>query len=45
MGYVGENWASSEGKKVFGIIITPSYDEQLRLAASEAGIKVLRIRL
>lgn len=45
MGYVRENWAEKEGVKVKGIIITPSYDEQLRLAAKEAGIKVLRIRI
>lgn len=45
MGYIRENWADKEGLKVSGIIITPSYDEQLRLAAKEAGIKVLRIRI
>jgi len=45
MGYVRENMANEEGVKVKGIIITPSYDEQLRLAAKEAGIKVLRIRI
>ncbi len=43
MGYIRENMA--EEKKVKGIIITPSYDEQLRLAAKEAGIKVLRVRI
>lgn len=45
MGYVRENMANEEDVKVKGIIITPSYDEQLRLAAKEAGIKVLRIRI
>ena len=45
MGYIQENWAEKEGVKVKGIIITPSYDEQLRLAAKMAGIKVLRIRI
>lgn len=45
MGYVRENWAEKEGKDVKGIILTPSYDEQLRLAAKEAGIKVLRLRI
>lgn len=45
MGYVRENWAEKAGKKVKGIILTPSYDEQLRLAAKEAGIQVLRVRM
>jgi restriction system protein len=45
MGYIRENWAEKENKKVKGIIITPGYDEQLRLAAKEAGIKVLRIKI
>ena len=45
MGYIRENWAEKEGVKVKGIIITPSYDEQLRLAAKEAGIKVLILRI
>ncbi len=45
MGYIRENWADKENKKVKGIIITPGYDEQLRLAAKEAGIKVLRIKI
>lgn len=45
MGYIRENWAQKEGKEGKGIILTPSYDEQLRLAAKEAGIKVLRIRI
>lgn len=45
MGYVRENWAAKAGKKVRGIVLTPSYDEQLRLAAKEANIQVLRIRI
>lgn len=45
MGYIRENWAEKENKKVKGIIITPGYDEQLRLAAKEAGVKVLRIKM
>ena len=45
IGYIRENWADKEGKKVKGIIITPGYDEQLRLAAKAAGIKVLRLRM
>lgn len=45
MGYVRENWAEKGGKKVRGIILTPSYDEQLRLAAKEANIQVLRVRI
>ncbi|MBI4529014.1 MAG: DUF91 domain-containing protein [Deltaproteobacteria bacterium] len=45
MGYVRENLAEKAGKKVRGIVFTPSYDEQLRLAAREAGIQVLRVRI
>lgn len=45
MGYIRENWAEKAGKKVRGIILTPSYDEQLRLAAKEANIQVLRVRI
>ena len=45
MGYIRENWANKEGVKVKGIIMTPSYNEQLRLAAKEANIKVLRIQI
>ncbi|MFO7738901.1 MAG: endonuclease NucS [Desulfatiglandaceae bacterium] len=45
IGYVRENWAKTEGKDVSGIILTPSFDEQLRLAAAEANIKVLRVRI
>ncbi len=44
MGYIRENWAEKENKKVKGIIITAGYDEQLRLAAKEAGIQVLRAK-
>jgi len=42
MGYIREKWAVKENKEVKGIILTPDYDEQLRLAANEAGVKVLR---
>jgi hypothetical protein len=45
MGYVRENWAEKTGKKVRGIVLTPSFDEQLRLAAKEANIQVLRVRI
>ncbi len=45
MGYIRESWAHKEGKEVKGIILAPSYDEQLRLAAKEAGIRVLRVRI
>lgn len=45
MGYIRENWAGREGKNVSGIILVPDYDEQLRLAAKEAGIRVMRIRI
>lgn len=45
MGYIRENWAEKKGKKVKGIILAPAFDEQLRLAAKEAGIKVLRLRI
>jgi hypothetical protein len=45
MGYIRENWAEKAGKKVHGIVLTPSYDEQLRLAAKEAGIQVRRVRI
>ncbi len=45
MGFIRENLARKENKEVKGIIITPGYDEQLRLAAKEAGIKVLRIKI
>ena len=44
MGYIRENWAEKAGKKVRGIVLTPSYDKQLRLAAKEAGIQVLTVR-
>jgi hypothetical protein len=45
MGYIRENWAEKSGKKVRGVILTPSYDEQLRLAAKEANTQVLRVRI
>lgn len=45
MGYIQENWAEKENKQVKGIIIAPSYNEGLRLAAKAAGIKVLRLRI
>jgi len=45
MGYIREKWAEKEKKDVKGIILIPSYDEQLRLAAKEAGIRVLRLRI
>lgn len=45
MGYIREKWAENEKKDVKGIILIPSYDEQLRLAAKEAGIRVLRLRI
>jgi RecB family endonuclease NucS len=45
MGYIMETWASKEGKEVKGIVLSPSYDEQLRLAANAAKIKVLRLRI
>lgn len=45
IGYIRENWAEKDGKKVLGIILTPEFDEHLRLAAKAAGIKVLRLRI
>lgn len=45
MAFIRENWAEKEGKDVKGIILTPSYDEQLRLASKEAGVRVLRLRI
>ncbi len=46
MGYVDENWAKKEDKQVTGIILTPSFDEQLRLAVTQVNkIKVLRFRI
>ncbi|PSV50048.1 endonuclease NucS domain-containing protein [Photobacterium indicum] len=45
MGYIQENWAEKEKVKVKGIIMTPSYDEHLRLAAKAANIQVLRLRI
>jgi len=43
MGFIREHWGTAQKKEVRGIILTPGYDEQLRLAAKEAGIKVLRL--
>jgi hypothetical protein len=45
MGYIRENWAEKANKNVRGIVLTPSYDEMLRLAAKEADIQVLRVRI
>lgn len=45
MGYISENWAEKEGRKVSGVILTPSYDENLRLAARQAGITVKLLRI
>ncbi|MBK9130519.1 MAG: DUF91 domain-containing protein [Gammaproteobacteria bacterium] len=45
MGYIRENMAAPAGKAVRGIVLTPSYDEQLRLAAKEANVTVLRVGL
>ena len=44
VGYLKENVAGP-GQEVKGWIITGSYDESLRLAASAAGVKVLVVRL
>lgn len=44
VGYVRENIASTD-QKVSGWIIAGDYDEQLRLAASAAGIRLLVVRL
>ncbi|MEI8196051.1 MAG: hypothetical protein WCI73_09095 [Phycisphaerae bacterium] len=44
VGWVMENLAT-ERQKVHGWIITGDYDEQLRLAASAAHVKVLRARI
>jgi hypothetical protein len=44
VGWVKENIAESE-QNVSGWIITGDYDEQLRLAASAADIKIIRIRI
>jgi restriction system protein len=45
IGYIQETWAEKENKTVRGIIIAPNYDNQLRLAAKAAGIKVYRLRI
>ena len=44
VGYVRENIAK-KGQTVHGWVVTGDYDESLRLAASAAGIKLLRVRL
>jgi len=44
VGYVKENIASAD-QQVSGWIIAGDYDEQLRLAASAGGIRVLLVRL
>ena len=44
MGYVRENIAR-KNQAVHGWVITGDYDEGLRLAASEAGIRLLSVRL
>lgn len=44
MGYVLENIAS-DGQEVRGVIVAGDYDEQLRLAAAAAGIRLFLVRL
>jgi hypothetical protein len=44
IGFVRENVAT-KGQDVRGCIVTGDYDESLRLAASAAGIRLLRVRL
>lgn len=44
MGYVLENIAN-DGQQVRGVIVAGDYDEQLRLAAAAAGIRLLLVRL
>lgn len=44
VGYLRENVAA-QSQKVFGWIVTGSYDESLRLAATAAGVKVMVVRL
>jgi len=44
VGWMKENMAA-EGQEVHGWIVAGDYDEQLRLAASAAGIKLLLVRL
>ncbi len=44
MGHVRANVAK-DGQDVFGCILTGDYDEHLKLAAKEAGIRLLRVRL
>ncbi len=45
MGYIREKWAEKEGKDVKGIIIAQTFDDQLRYAAKEANVTVLRVRI
>ena len=44
VGWVQENIAT-KGQKVHGCIVTGDYDEQLRLAASAAKIRIILVRL
>ena len=45
MGYIRENWAEKENKDVKGVVIAQTFDDQLRYAAKEANVKVLRVRI
>jgi len=45
MGYIREKWADREEKDVKGIIIAQTFDDQLRYAAREANVRVLRVRI
>lgn len=45
MGYIREKWAEKEGKDVKGVIIAQAFDDQLRYAAKEANVRVLRVRI
>ncbi len=44
VGYVRENVAR-KGQQVHGWVVTGDYNESLRLAASAAGIRLMRVRL
>lgn len=44
IGWINENIAK-EKQNVYGMIVARDFDEHLRLAASEAGIKLLRVRV
>ncbi len=44
IGWVQENIAKKK-QKVYGMIVARDFDEHLRLAASAAGIKLLRVRV